>query len=267
MVGSRIASWLPRTWRIRGPEHVVGVEERGVLLRPPRVGEIALHHDHIGIERSHLADDGAIHHHGVGRVTGLGAEDRADGVGGGIARAPALGLAEVHVVGGGDGREQASRRLREGAERGRQPAVGHDAVDLELVLGVGAQAVDGDHVMRAGGRHLAVTDPCRDDGLRRRRERDHCLGGADGEQLRELRAGHRHARARRPRRPDMRHGPRCRPARRERSRAACTHSCRSSLGASSTSGADACTAASAATIAATSSGLASGLMERSYVMG
>ena len=46
------------------------VARRGTPRTPrarPRVGEVALDHDHIGIEREHLVDDGAVHHLGVGR--------------------------------------------------------------------------------------------------------------------------------------------------------------------------------------------------------
>ena len=89
-----------------GPELAVDLEERLVLFGTPGVGEIALHDDRVGIECRHLAHHRPVHHERIRSVTGVGAEDGPDRVGGRVAGAAALGLAEVHVVGGGDGREQ-----------------------------------------------------------------------------------------------------------------------------------------------------------------
>ena len=90
------------------PELPVDLEERLVLLRPAGVGEIALHDDRVGIECDHLAHHRPVHHERVRRLTRRAVEDRADRVGRGVAGAAALRLAEVHVVGGGDRREQPS---------------------------------------------------------------------------------------------------------------------------------------------------------------
>ena len=94
--------------------------------------------------------DRAVHHLGVRRLAGLGAQDRADRVGGRIAGAPALGLAEVHVVGGGDRREQPPGGRASVRTAAGQPAVGRDALDRELVLGVGLEAGDARDVVRTG---------------------------------------------------------------------------------------------------------------------
>ena len=126
-----------RGCRARGacasPKRAVNVSRNAcVLLGAPGVGEIALHDDRVGIEPRHLRRPRARPiTSGYGGVTGLGAQDRADRVGRGVAGAPALRLAEVDVVGGGDGRDQLARRLHERAHRRRQPAVGRHAVDRE----------------------------------------------------------------------------------------------------------------------------------------
>jgi hypothetical protein len=88
-------------------ELAVALEERLVLLGATGVGEITLHHDRVRVERRHLAHDGAVHHERVRHVARLSAEDGPDRVGRGVAGAAALSLPEVHIVGGGDGREQA----------------------------------------------------------------------------------------------------------------------------------------------------------------
>ena len=134
-----MASWLPRTWCRRAPSRAVAAEERLVLLGTAGVGEITLHHDGVGVEREHLVDDRAVHQLGVRRRARGDAQDRADGVDRGIAGLAALGLAEVHVVGGGDGGEQAARGGRACA-RSREPWSSNRALDLELVLGVGVEA-------------------------------------------------------------------------------------------------------------------------------
>ena len=113
------------------PELSEGGEERLVLLGEPAVGEITLDHDRVGIEPRDLGDRAAAHHLGVRRFAGIGAQDRADGVGRGIAGEPALRLSEVDVVRGGDRRDQLARRLRERAHTRRQPVVGRHTFDGE----------------------------------------------------------------------------------------------------------------------------------------
>ena len=78
------------------------------------------------------------------------AQDRADGVVRRVAGAPAFGLAEVHVVRGGDGRDQLARRAAPACARvGGSQRSGATPLDRELVLGVGREAVDVRDVVRA----------------------------------------------------------------------------------------------------------------------
>jgi SulP family sulfate permease len=255
-------------------ETAVAGEERLVLLDLARVGEIALHHDHVGIEREHLVDDRAVHHLGVRGIAGSAPQDGSDGVGGGIPGAAAFGLPEVHVVRGRDRGEQRARRLDQRAHPRRQPPAGLRALHLELVLRVGNEPADTRRVERPLGDHLDVTDAGGDPHPGRGGERDHDLARSHARQLGvgdvHVRSGRAHrataesqARLRRVIRPDSRHGPRCRPARCERRRAARTHSW-SVSSRSSTSGAGAAVdTAIAARIAATSSRVASGEIDRS----
>jgi len=92
-----------------GAELPVDVEEGLILFGTSGVGEIALHDDRVRIECRHLAHHRPVHHERIRSVTGVGAEDGADCVGGRVSGTAALRLAEVHVVGSGNGREQTTR--------------------------------------------------------------------------------------------------------------------------------------------------------------
>ena len=131
-------------------EPPVAGEERLVLLGPAGVGEIALDHDDVGIEREHLVDDRAVHQLRVRRRAGA---TRSTGPIASVAGSPvlpALGLAEVHVVGGGDGGEQSTARACQRAHAAPgSHCVGRRALDLEGVVGVGLEPGDPRVVERA----------------------------------------------------------------------------------------------------------------------
>ena len=142
-------------------EPSVAREERLVLLGAARVGEVALHHDRRRDRAASISSTTApFITSGYGGSPGAHAQDRADGVGGGIAGLPALGLAEVHVVGGGDGREEppggrASVRTVAGSQR----SSGTTPSTSSVVLGVGFEPGDPRVVERAVGRDLVRHRP------------------------------------------------------------------------------------------------------------
>ena len=149
--GRCIASWLPRTKVQPVAEHAVRGEEGRELVLGAAVREIALHDDDVGIERLHLVDDRAVHRLGVRRVAGRGAEERAD-VLVGRAEVAALGLAEVHVVRGGDRGEQApGGRGRVRNRAGSSSLVG-STPSTASAYSVPARARDPDDVARADRR-------------------------------------------------------------------------------------------------------------------
>ena len=117
-----IASWLPRTWCMRAPSRVYASRNGLVFLFGAAVGEIALHQDRVGIERSHLGDRARVHHVRVRLGAGLGAQDRAELLG--RAEPAAFDFAEVHVVDRGERREQLSRRAGERREAPGSRSVG-----------------------------------------------------------------------------------------------------------------------------------------------
>jgi hypothetical protein len=254
-------------------QRAVRVEERLELGFAAGVGEVTLHDDGVGIERAHLVDHGPVHDLGVRTLAGLGAQDRAQLLLAQVADSSALHLAEVHVVGGRDRREQPARGTLERRERRREPFAANGAVDVELILGARLQA---DHVcvvIRARRRDLGVTDPRRDRVGAVGAEGDDRLVRSDGHELGVVRDRHgpaRQARERRSIRPDSRHGPRRRPARRAVSRDARTQASRCSASppvadaaARAAAWARSCwTTSMAAVIAASSSGEASGEMTR-----
>ena len=135
IVGSSIASWLPRTWRMPRAEPAVRGEERGVLLLGPEVREVALHEHGVGIERVHLGDRAAVHRLRVRRLTrrarSTGPMRRA-----GSPIFPHSTSPKWTSFDGRERREQPSRRARRGSGpcAGRNSSGAH-AVDLDRVLG------------------------------------------------------------------------------------------------------------------------------------
>src|SRR5439155_1123768 len=108
----------------------VRVEEALELVFGAGVCEVTLDDDHVRVEAAHLADHGAVHHLGVRRVSRLGAQDRAQLLLAEVADATALDLAEMHVVGRRDRRQEATGWTLGRRERPLEPiaprrAVGH----------------------------------------------------------------------------------------------------------------------------------------------
>ena len=97
------------------------LEEPGVVLVDAVVGQVALHHDSIGVARRDVRDDPGVHHLGI-RPRAVGDAERVELVG--TRHVAAHGLAEVHVVGR---REDAAQGAEIGKRRER------DAGDLVVV--------------------------------------------------------------------------------------------------------------------------------------
>ena len=238
----------------------------------PTFGEVALHHaPRRDRARSISSIDAAVHHLGVRRLARLAPQDRADLVLEDVAEPSALVLAEVDVVGGGEGREQLARtgassvreRGRAGSRRGSAPST------CSVVLGVRLRA----RRTRATWYGPSVVTSCVADrgvddraaGVGRRNVTTTSSGPTVISSASRIAARSTVRRGlRRPSRPESRHWPRCSPARRADRRDARTHSLqalgivgRDRRGAAAAARA-AATTAIAAVIAATSSAVASG---------
>ena len=105
-----------RAWRRSPNASLVDGEERVVLLGSvPSRGEVALHHDDVGVDAAAIsAMAPRFITSGYGSSPALDAEGRAEVD---ALDHPALDLAEVHVVDGGEGRPAARRGAGERAER------------------------------------------------------------------------------------------------------------------------------------------------------
>ncbi len=184
IVSESMASWLPRTWCIRGAELGVRVDELFVLLVGTSVGEITFHQHGIGIERLDLGDRPRVHHTRVRRFTRFRVQDRTELLG---SPEPAtFPLAEVHVVDGGQRGELLARRTRQRRDARRKQIRRVDAVDREGVLGLRFQAGDLRRVERTGRGHRVIAHRRRHGGRLIGSERHHDLVGPDGEELRVL---------------------------------------------------------------------------------
>ena len=153
-----MASWFPRTRCIRAPSEPYASRNASNSLSRPASVRSPLTRTASGSSGAHLVDHGAVHDLRVRRLARLGAEDRAELLLAQVTDPSALDLAEMHVVGGRDRRQQAAGGTLERRERGRQPLVGRGAVDVELVLGSRLEAVDAGGVVRTGRDDLGVAD-------------------------------------------------------------------------------------------------------------
>ena len=207
---SSIASWLPRTWRIRSPSWPYAARNAAYSSSVPRFVRSPFTSTASGSSASISAIALRFIVSGYGGSPGQRAQHRAELLLHHAVELPALGLAEVHVVHGGDRGE----RLARPGPRASAPRPGgtrrRGAPSTATAYSVaGLEPVEAGEVVRTdGGRPPGprpATRPSRPGSV------TNVTTTSSGETVitsasRTL--GRGHARLRRPRRPDRRHSPR-----------------------------------------------------------